>query len=98
MWYFINCEDKPNSLELRLKTRPAHLEYIQKLQDEGRVLTAGPLPAIDSESPGENGFTGSMMILEFNSLEEAEKWSEDDPYNLAGVFQKVTVKPFIKVF
>ncbi len=98
MWYAIICEDKPNSLELRMETRPAHLEALQALQNEGRILTAGPLPAIDSENPGDNGFTGSIIIAEFDSLDDAKAWAANDPYAVAGVFANVVVKPYKKVF
>ncbi len=98
MWYAIICEDKPNSLTLRMETRPAHLEALQVLQSEGRILTAGPLPAIDSENPGDNGFTGSVIIAEFDSLDDAKAWAASDPYAVAGVFANVVVKPYKKVF
>ena len=97
MWYVIYSEDVENSLALRKQTRAAHLERIQLLVDQGRVLVAGPCPAIDSEDPGEAGFTGSLVIAEFNSLEEAQKWADTDPYALAGVYRKVSVKPYKKV-
>ncbi|MFT5838145.1 MAG: hypothetical protein ACI9UT_000636 [Flavobacteriales bacterium] len=97
MWYVIYSEDVENSLPLRKQTRAAHLERIQLLVDQGRVLVAGPCPAIDSEDPGEAGFTGSLVIAEFDSLEEAQKWADTDPYAIAGVYQKVVVKPYKKV-
>lgn len=97
MWYVIYCEDVENSLPLRKQTRVAHLERIQILVDQGRVLVAGPCPAIDSEDPGEAGFTGSVVIAEFNSLQDAQTWADTDPYTLAGVFARVTVKPYKKV-
>ncbi|AGH46096.1 YciI family protein [Paraglaciecola psychrophila] len=97
MWYVIYSDDVENSLPLRKQTRAAHLERIQLLVDQGRVLVAGPCPAIDSEDPGEAGFTGSLVIAEFNSLEEAQKWADTDPYAIAGVYQKVVVKPYKKV-
>lgn len=97
MWYVIYSEDVENSLPLRKQTRAAHLERIQLLVDQGRVLVAGPCPAIDSEDPGEAGFTGSLVIAEFNSLGEAQKWADTDPYAIAGVYQKVVVKPYKKV-
>jgi uncharacterized protein YciI len=97
MWYVIYSDDIENSLPLRKQTRAAHLERIQLLVDQGRVLVAGPCPAIDSEDPGEAGFTGSLVIAEFNSLEEAQKWADTDPYAIAGVYQKVVVKPYKKV-
>ena len=97
MWYVIYCEDVENSLPLRKQTRAAHLERIQLLVDQGRILVAGPCPAIDSDVPSEAGFTGSLIIGEFDSLSAAQQWADSDPYTLAGVFKKVTVKPYIKV-
>ncbi len=97
MWYAIISEDVDNSLELRKGARPAHLARMQTLVDEGRVLIAGPHPAIDSEDPGEAGFTGSLVVVDFPSLEEAEDWANADPYVEAGVYRSVTVKPFKKV-
>jgi uncharacterized protein YciI len=97
MWYTIYCEDVEDSLPLRKQTRAAHLERIQLLVDQGRVLVAGPCPAIDSDDPGEAGFTGSLIIAEFTSLTQAQQWADTDPYTLAGVFEKVTVKPYKKV-
>jgi uncharacterized protein YciI len=97
MWYVIYCEDVENSLPLRKQTRAAHLERIQLLVDQGRILVAGPCPVIDSKDPGEAGFTGSLIIAEFSSLSAAQQWADADPYTLAGVFKKVTVKPYIKV-
>lgn len=98
MWYVIFSQDVENSLEKRMSVRAAHLERLQVLQDEGRLLTAGPLPAIDSENPGEAGFTGSTVIADFNSLEEAKAWADTDPYVAAGVYANVIIKPFKKVF
>lgn len=98
MWYVIFSQDVENSLEKRMSVRPAHLERLQQLQDEGRLLTAGPMPAIDSENPGEAGFTGSTVIAQFNSLQDAQDWADNDPYIAAGVYQSVIVKPFKKVF
>lgn len=97
MWYVIYSEDVENSLPLRKQTRPAHLARIQTLVDQGRVMVAGPCPAIDSDDPGEAGFTGSVVIAEFASLEEAQTWADTDPYMLAGVYARVVVKPFKKV-
>jgi uncharacterized protein YciI len=97
MWYVIYSEDVENSLALRKQTRAAHLERIQLLVDQGRILVAGPCPAIDSEDPGEAGFTGSLVIAEFNNVEEAQQWADTDPYVIAGVYQKVVVKPYKKV-
>lgn len=98
MWYAILSEDKPDSLQRRLKVRAAHLARLQTLQNEGRLLVAGPHPAIDSASPGEAGFTGSLVIAEFTSLQQAQQWADKDPYTEADVYQTVTVKPFKKVF
>jgi uncharacterized protein YciI len=97
MWYAILSEDKPDSLQKRLTARPAHLARLQTLQNEGRLLVAGPHPAIDSANPGEAGFTGSLVIAEFASLEQAQQWADKDPYIEADVYQTVTVKPFKKV-
>ncbi|NCP64349.1 MAG: YciI family protein [Paraglaciecola sp.] len=97
MWYMIYSEDVANSLPLRKQTRPAHLARIQQLVDAGRVLVAGPCPAIDSDDPGEAGFTGSLVIAEFNSLQEAQAWADSDPYMQAGVYARVVVKPYKKV-
>ena len=97
MYYCIIGEDVADSLEKRLSVRPAHVERLKQLQNEGRLLVAGPNPAIDNEDPGPNGFTGSVIIAEFASLEDAQGWAEEDPYIAAGVYQKVTVKPFKKV-
>jgi uncharacterized protein YciI len=97
MFYAIISEDIENSLALRLQARPAHLERLQQLKHEGRLLLAGPHPAIDSEDPGEAGFTGSLVVAEFPSLEEAESWAAADPYMAAGVYASVSVKPFRKV-
>ncbi|MGY2572166.1 YciI family protein [Vibrio sp. C8] len=98
MWYVIFSQDVESSLEKRMSVRASHLERLQALQDEGRLLTAGPLPAIDSENPGEAGFTGSTVIADFNSLEEAKAWADADPYVAAGVYASVIIKPFKKVF
>ncbi|UTW46060.1 YciI family protein [bacterium SCSIO 12696] len=97
MWYAIISEDVANSLEKRLPARPAHIERLKELQQQGRLLVAGPNPAIDSEDPGEAGFTGSLVIAEFDSLNSAQSWADNDPYVEAGVYQRVTVKPFKKV-
>jgi uncharacterized protein YciI len=98
MWYVIYSEDVENSLPMRKQARPAHLERLQALADQGRVLAAGPCPAIDSEDPGEAGFTGSLVILDFDSIEQAKEWAAADPYMSAGVYKSVTVKPYKKVF
>lgn len=96
MPYLILGEDVPGSLEARLATRPAHLARLQALQAEGRLLLAGPCPAIDSPDPGPAGFSGSLIVAEFASLVEAQAWADADPYVAAGVYAKVTVKPFKK--
>ncbi|MBA5762623.1 YciI family protein [Vibrio sp. 404] len=98
MWYVIFSQDVENSLEKRLKVRAEHLARLQTLQDEGRLLTAGPMPAIDSENPADAGFTGSTVIAQFDSLQDAQGWADADPYIEAGVYQSVIVKPFKKVF
>jgi uncharacterized protein YciI len=98
MYYSIVAIDTDNSLDKRLAARPAHLERLQQLQNEGRLLTAGPNPAIDNEDPGPNGFTGSIIIAEFDSLEDAQNWADTDPYIEAGVYAAVSVKPYKKVF
>lgn len=97
MLYAIISEDQPGSLKLRLAARPAHLERLQSLQAEGRLLLAGPHPAIDSTDPGEAGFTGSLVVAEFPSLDDAQTWADADPYVAAGVYAQVAVKPFKKV-
>lgn len=98
MLYAVISEDKTNSLAQRLQARGAHLERLQTLRDEGRLLLAGPHPAIDSENPGDAGFTGSLVVAEFDSLAAAQQWADADPYITAGVYQQVKVKPFKQVF
>ena len=98
MLYAIISTDVADSLEKRLSARPAHLKRLQALQNEGRLLLAGPYPAIDSDNPGDAGFTGSLIVAEFDNLAAARKWADADPYNDAGVYFNVTVKPFKKVF
>ncbi len=98
MLYAIIAQDVDNSLPARLKARPDHLARLQSLQDEGRLLLAGPHPAIDSNDPGDAGFSGSLVVAEFDSLEAAKSWADADPYIKAGVYQQVTVKPFKQVF
>lgn len=98
MWYLIYSEDVANSLPQRKQARPAHLARLQALQDEGRLLTAGPNPAIDAEDPADAGFTGSTVIAEFANPAEAKAWADADPYVAAGVYARVTIKPFKKVF
>lgn len=97
MYYAIISEDIANSLDKRKAARPAHLARLQHLTDEGRLLIAGPHPAIDNENPGDAGFTGSLVVAEFNSLQDAQAWADADPYIAAGVYAKVIVKPFKKV-
>ncbi|MCL9782034.1 YciI family protein [Vibrio sp. S4M6] len=98
MWYVIFSTDVKDSLEKRMGVREKHLERLQKLQDEGRLLTAGPMPAIDSDNPGGAGFTGSTVIAQFDSIVDAQSWADADPYISAGVYENVIVKPFKKVF
>jgi uncharacterized protein YciI len=97
MFYAIIARDIENSLEKRLAARPAHLERLRALKNEGRLLLAGPHPAIDAEDPGPAGFSGSLVVAEFPSLAEARAWADADPYVAAGVYAEVTVKPFKKV-
>lgn len=97
MLYAIIAQDIENSLEKRLGARPAHIERLEQLKAEGRLILAGPHPSIDSEDPGTNGFSGSLIVAEFVSLEEAQAWADEDPYIEAGVYAQVTVKPFKKV-
>ncbi|WHI52487.1 YciI family protein [Microbulbifer sp. MLAF003] len=94
MWYAIISEDVSDSLPLRKKARADHLARLGRLKDEGRLLAAGPHPSIDSEEPGESGFSGSLVIAEFPSLEDAKAWADRDPYIEAGVYASITVKPF----
>jgi len=98
MLYAIIAQDVENSLQDRLKARPDHLQRLQTLQDEGRLILAGPHPAIDSEDPGQAGFSGSLVVAEFESLQAAQSWADTDPYVAAGVYAQVKVKPFKKVF
>ncbi len=97
MYYVIKGTDRPGSLEQRLAVRPEHLARLQELKRAGRLLIAGPLPAIDSEDPGPAGYTGSLIVAEFDSLEQARRWAEADPYVHAGVFTDIMVEPFRKV-
>ncbi|MGR5143004.1 YciI family protein [Photobacterium sp. DNB23_23_1] len=97
MWYVIFSQDVENSLASRMSVREKHLARLKDLQEQGRLLVAGPMPAIDSENPGEAGFTGSTVIAEFSSLDDAQTWADADPYIEAGVYEKVIVKPFKKV-
>ncbi len=97
MWYVIIGEDYENSLGNRLNVREQHLARLNELKDQGRLLVAGPCPSIDNEDPGEAGFSGSVIIAEFESLEQAQTWANQDPYMEAGVYKNVTIKPFKKV-
>ncbi len=97
MWYAVISTDREDTLDKRLAARPEHLDRLKTLLDAGRLLLAGPHPAIDSTDPGSAGFTGSLVIAEFASIEDAKAWADDDPYIAAGVYESVTVKPFIKV-
>lgn len=94
MYYAIISQDVENSLPLRKEARPAHIERLEKLKEDGRLMLAGPYPAIDSPDPGPAGFTGSLVVAEFDSLEAAQQWADDDPYVAAGVYASVMVKPF----
>jgi len=96
MLYAIMAEDAPDSLEKRLSNRPAHLARLQQLQSEGRLLLAGPFPAIDNVDPGSAGFSGSLIVAEFDSLQMAQSWANQDPFVACGVYANVTVKPFRK--
>ena len=97
MLYSIISQDKPGSLDERLQVRPDHLARLVTLRDNGKLVLAGPHPAIDSNDPGDAGFTGSLVVAEFESLEAAHAWADTDPYVTAAVYEKVTVKPFKKV-
>jgi len=96
MWYVIHASDREDSLEARKAARSAHLERVQELLGQGRLLVAGPMPNIDSADPGPAGFSGSTIIAEFDSLEDAQQWAASDPYVAAGVYENVDVRPFIK--
>ena len=98
MWYSIYTTDFKNSLNKRLVNRPQHIKRLKLLQDEGRLLLAGPLPAIDSIDPGPNGFSGSLIVAEFDSLIDAKKWADNDPFALCGIYERIEVKPFKKSF
>ena len=98
MWYAITGLDTPNSLDKRKAARPAHLARLQALQNEGRLLLAGPFPAVDADDPGVAGFTGSLIVAEFPTLQAAQVWADADPYVAAGVYKQNTVQPFKKVF
>lgn len=96
MWYAIMAEDTPNSLDKRLIARPEHLKRLQTLQEAGRLLLAGPFPAIDSLDPGPAGFTGSLIVAEFSNLQEATEWANNDPFVISNIYKNVIVKPFRK--
>jgi uncharacterized protein YciI len=98
MWYAIIGQDVPNSLDKRRQARPSHVARLQELQSKGRLLLAGPFPAVDAMDPGEAGFTGSLIVAEFPSLTAAQDWAKADPYVSAGVYVEVHVQPFRKTF
>lgn len=98
MLYAIFATDIADSLEQRLAARPAHLERLERLQEQGRLVLAGPTPAIDSEDPGAAGFSGSLVVAEFASLQAAQEWADADPYVAAGVYKEVSIRPFKQVF
>ncbi len=98
MLYTIIGFDSPQSLEKRMAVRPAHLARLQALQDEGRLLLAGPFPSVDAIDPGAAGYTGTLIVAEFESLHAAQEWAASDPYSSAGVFRQISVHPFRKVF
>ncbi|TDJ65577.1 MAG: YciI family protein [Proteobacteria bacterium] len=97
MYYAINATDVEDSLDKRLGARPAHIARLQELKNEGRLLLAGPYPTVDAEDPGEAGYSGSLIVAEFDSLEEAQTWAQADPYVGAGAYSNISVKPFRKV-
>ncbi len=97
MLYAIICQDHEDSLKKRLSVRPEHLLRLEKLKQQGRLILAGPFPALDTEDPGTEGFTGSLIVAEFESLQEAQQWANQDPYMTAGAFKSISVKPFKKV-
>ncbi|WP_440222551.1 YciI family protein [Dokdonella sp. MW10] len=97
MWYVITGIDTADSLERRMAARPAHVARLEQLRDAGRLLLAGPFPAIDAEDPGPAGFTGSLIVAEFGDLATAQAWADADPYLAAGVYREVSVRPFRKV-
>ena len=97
MWYAITGHDNPGTVELRSAHRPAHLARLQDLRDHGRLLLAGPFPAIDSEDPGPAGYTGSLIVAEFDNIAAARLWADADPYLAAGVYREVEIKPLRKV-
>jgi uncharacterized protein YciI len=97
MWYAIYATDNPDSLQARLAARPAHLARLHALRDAGRLLLAGPFPAVDAEDPGPAGFSGSLIVAEFDDVDAARAWADTDPYRAAGVYRTVEVRPFRKV-
>lgn len=97
MWYVIYAQDYPDSLAARLAARPAHVERLKSLLEQGRLLLAGPRPAIDAEDPGPAGFLGSLVVAQFDSLDDARQWADEDPYVAAGVYESVEVTPFKRV-
>jgi uncharacterized protein len=97
MWYLIYAQDHENSLDARTRARAGHLERLRELQKQGRLLLAGPMPAIDSPDPGPAGYSGSLIVAEFESLDAARDWAEADPFKTAGVYREVDVRPFIRV-
>jgi uncharacterized protein YciI len=98
MWYAIIGEDVPNSTDKRIAARPAHVARLQELQHQGRLLLAGPFPAVDAVDPGVAGFTGSLIVAEFTSFPAAQEWAKSDPYVTAGIYAEVRVRPFKKTF
>ena len=94
MWYALICKDAPGSLEKRARARDAHLARLRALQESGRLLIAGPFPAVDCPDPGDAGFTGSLIVAEFDSVEDARVWADEDPYRAAGVYSETDVRPF----
>lgn len=98
MWYAIVGQDVPESLDKRMAARPAHVARLQTLQNEGRLLLAGPFPAVDAPDPGAAGYSGSLIVAEFATLAAAQEWANADPYVAAGVYQEVRVRPFRKTF
>lgn len=98
MLYIIYSEDVPNSAPFRAKGREGHIARLQELQNQGRLLVAGPCPAIDSETPGDAGFSGAAIIAEFDSLAQAQQWANEDPFKAAGVYKSLTVKPYKAIF
>jgi uncharacterized protein len=98
MWYAIIGDDVPNSLDKRVAARPAHVSRLQELQSQGRLLLAGPFPAVDAVEPGAAGYSGSLIVAEFASLAAAQAWADADPYVAAGVYAQVRVQPFKKTF